>query len=93
MVPAARMMWSASNAVCLARRSADDDGFDVVASRGEEEFGGLCVKDDAGFAVCTEFVAEGVREVAMREGRELGERGVELREPIREVPVRAARAS
>ncbi len=57
-----------------------------------QEFGGLCVKDDAGFTVCAEFVAESVREVALRERCELGQRGVELAGADPGVRVRAARA-
>ncbi len=72
------------DAVRLARRSADEDSFNAISVRGEKEFGDLRVKDDASFALCAESLAECVRQVAMREGCELRERGVELRELIQQ---------
>lgn len=67
------------------RRCADEHGLDAVARGSEQEFGGLCVEKHTGLRVGAEIAAEGLREVAMREGNELGEGDVELRKLFEQI--------
>lgn len=73
------------DAVGSAGGGADEDGFDAIARGGEQELRGLRVEEDAGLWVGAEFVAEGLGEVAMREGNEFGESDVELRELVEQI--------
>jgi hypothetical protein len=76
---------SGFDAVGFARGRSDEDGFDGFACRGEQEFGRLCVEEDARLGVSAEFVAESVGEIAMREGDEFGEGWIELRKLLEQV--------
>ena len=63
---------------------ADEDSYDSVARGSEEQLGGLRVEVDLCARVVKEIAADGVRHVAVREGRPLGEARIEERKLLEE---------